>query len=82
MGMNDMYKLEPSRFNPGWWVCTDTVNLLVCTFKEGKFNETQKFTDLEGNDVYQSMDGVMAHIRIMREMSDWLAVNHPNIIFE
>jgi hypothetical protein len=82
MGMNDRYRLKPSRFNPGWWVCTDTVNLLVCTFEEGKFNETQKFTDLEGNDVYQSMDGVMAHIRTMREMSDWLAVNHPNIIFE
>lgn len=82
MGMNDRYKLEPSRFNPDWWVCTDTENLLVCTFREGKFNETQKFTDIEGTDVYQSMADVMAYVRVMREMSDWLAVNHPNIIFE
>lgn len=82
MGMNDRYRLEPSRFNPGWWVCTDTVNLLVCTFEESNFNGTQKFTDIEGKDAYQSMDDVMAYVRVMREMSDWLAVNHSNIIFK
>ena len=74
------YKLEPSQLKKGWWVCTDTENLLVCTFQEGKFNDTQKFTDLENEkDNYKSMDDVMAYLRVMREMSDWLAVNHYKI---
>lgn len=72
----DRYKLEPSQLKSGWWVCTDTENLLVCTFEEGQFNDTQKFTDLEGDDTFKSMDDVMAHLRVMREMSDWLAINH------
>jgi hypothetical protein len=75
------YKLEPSQLKEGWWVCTDTENLLVCTFEEKKFNETQKFTNLEGEDEkFPSMDAVMAHLRIMREMSDWLAQNHYKLV--
>ena len=75
------YKLEPSQLKEGWWVCTDTENLLVCTFQEGKFNETQKFSDLENEtDDYKSMDDVMAHLRVMREMSDWLAINHYKLV--
>lgn len=55
-------------------------NLLVCTFEEGRFNETQNFTDIDGNDEkLASMNDVMTHLRIMREMSDWLAVNHYKI---
>lgn len=74
------YRLEPSQLKEGWWVCTDTENLLVCTFQEGKFNETQKFANLEGEDEkFPSMDAVMAHLRIIREMSDWLAINHYKI---
>lgn len=73
------YKLEPSQLKSGWWVCTDTENLLVCTFEEGKFNDTQKFTELEDKE-YKSMDDVMANVRIMREMSDWLAINHYKIV--
>lgn len=74
------YKLEPSQTKSGWWVCTDTENLLVCIFEEKKFNETQKFTDINGNDEkFTSMNDVMAHLRVMREMSDWLAINHYKI---
>ena len=76
----DRYKLEPSQHKSGCWVCTDTENLLVCTFEEGRFNDTQKFTDLEGDDTFKSMDDVMAHLRVMREMSDWLAINHYKIV--
>ena len=80
--MKNKYKLEPSQLQSGWWVCTDTENLLVCTFEEGKFNDTQKFTDLEGDDTSKSMDDVMARLRIMREMSDWLAINHYQIVMK
>lgn len=78
--MKNRYKLELSQLKKGWWVCTDTENLLVCTFEEGRFNDTQKFTDLEGDDTFKSMDDVMAKVRIMREMSDWLAINHYKIV--
>lgn len=74
------YRLEPSQLKEGWWVCTDTENLLVCTFQEGKFNETQKYTSLhEEDEKFASMDAVMAHLRVMREMSDWLAANYYKI---
>ena len=63
----------------GWWVLTDTVNLVVITFEEGRFNETQKITQIEGGENYTSMNDVMAQVRIIREMSDWLAVNHYKI---
>lgn len=63
----------------GWWVLTDTVNLMVITFEEGRFNETQKITQIEGGENYTSMNDVMAQVRIIREMSDWLAINHYKI---
>ena len=63
----------------GWWVLTDTVNLVVITFEEGRFNETQKITPIEGGENYTLMNEVMAQVRIIREMSDWLAINHYKI---
>lgn len=78
--MNERFKIEPSQLHEGWWVCTDTENLLVCTFEEHRFNERQKFTNLEGEDeMFTSMEAVMNNLKIMREMSDWLAVNHYKI---
>lgn len=76
--MNDRFLLQPSKFMPGWWVLTDTVNLVVITFKEHRFNDTQKVTDIEGN-LFTSMSDVMTSIRVVREMSDWLAVHHYKI---
>ena len=75
----ERFRLERSQQIENWWVLTDTENLVVVRFQEGKFNETQKFTDLEGNDTFASLDEVMMKIRIMREMSDWLAINHYKI---
>ena len=51
---------------PGWWVVTDTDNLVVIRFKEHEFNETQEVTLLE-----ESAVSPMAIPRIMREMGDW-----------
>lgn len=77
--MKERFRLEKSQLKEGWWVLTDTENLVVITFEEGKFNETQRITQLEGSDNYTSMNDVMAQVRIIREMSDWLAVNHYKI---
>lgn len=77
--MKERFRIEKSQLKDGWWVLTDTVNLVVITFEEGKFNETQRITQLEGGDKYTSMNDVMAQVRIIREMSDWLAINHYKI---
>ena len=52
---------------------------MVITFEEGRFNETQKITQIEGGENYTSMNDVMAQVRIIREMSEWLAINHYKI---
>ena len=75
----ERFRLEKSQLTKGWWVLTDTVNLVVITFEEGRFNETQKITQIEGGENYTSMNDVMAQVRIIRKMSDWLAINHYKI---
>ena len=75
----ERFRLEKSQLKDGWWVLTDTVNLVVISFEEGRFNETQKITKLEGGENYTSMNEVMAQVRIIREMSDWLAIHHYKI---
>lgn len=60
-----------------WWVLTDVDNGIVCQFKEGEFNETQKFTIL--NDIPRPDAGELA--KLAAEMTDWLRDNHYEIIF-
>ena len=69
------YKLEKSE-TPGWFVVTDTENLVVIRFKEHEFNETQKVTLIDEDAV-----NLMALPRIMREMGDWLAAHHIDKVF-
>jgi hypothetical protein len=68
----DLQKLHKS----GYWVCTDTVNGVVCTFENHNFNENQKFSLIEGS----AIDA--AHIaEVMTEMGDWLRANHYGKVF-
>jgi hypothetical protein len=69
------YTIQESK-EPGWWVVTDTENLVVLKFQEHKFNETQKVTMLE--DCHLS---ALQLARIMREMSDWVAAHHIDKVF-
>lgn len=73
----ERFILQKSKKQKEGFVCTDTVNGLVCQFTSHKFNDTQKFTFLE--DVEQPDPLKIA--RILREMSDWLRENHYDIIF-
>ena len=67
------YLLQKSGLKPGALVCTDTGHLIVCTFENKRFNETQEFTMLEDF----KADDYMILARLLREMSDWLGTNHP-----
>lgn len=71
------YLLQKSEEDPLWWVLTDTEAQIVCRFKEGKFNETQKVTPL--NDISQY--DVFKLPQIATDMADWLRDNHYEIIF-
>lgn len=69
--------LQKSEKKKEGFVCTDTVNGLVCQFISHRFNDTQKFTFLENIE----RPDPLAIARILREMSDWLRENHYDIIF-
>lgn len=71
------YLLQKSDKRPLGWTLTDTENQIVCRFIEGQFNETQQITLLE--DAAPRM--VMEMPRIMREMAEWLAQNHYELVF-
>lgn len=82
------FKLEKSE-QPGWWVLTDTENLIVCKFKEHEFNETQQLSTLYEEDILKSdlksAANRLAHIAA--EMGDymfshWYSVAMPTPVHE
>ena len=70
------YILQHSNEHHDGWVCTDRENGVVCRFTEHRFNETSRTVFLE--DV-ENPDP-LAIARLMREMGDWLAENHREIL--
>ena len=72
------FKLERSQDLPGWWVLTDTENMVAIRFKENDFNNSQKVTILgEKQEVLDKL-GVNGLARVLREMADYLSINHYN----
>jgi hypothetical protein len=61
---------------PNHLVVTDQTNGIVIVFEKGKFNETQKITDLNNTNPADFM--VVA--RQMREVGEWLYQNHKDKI--
>ena len=75
------YELKKSTEKSNWWVCTDIQNLVVCKFEMHKFNETQKVSIIEESPIMVNNLGALGIAKILKEMGDWLVVNHPNIVF-
>lgn len=85
--MNNRFKLEKSKEQPGWWVLTDTKNLVVIKFEEHKYNETQKVYLLKESEMISSPDIETKLARIMREMGEymsthWYSVAMPTPVYE
>lgn len=72
----DRYKLDIGNA-PGEWVCTDLKHKIVCVFKDGAYNQTQKFTELDNETVDLGVDKLAT---IVREMSDWLLDHHRDLL--
>ena len=57
---------------------TDTENMVAIRFKENDFNNSQKVTILgEKQEVLDKL-GVNGLARVLREMADYLSINHYN----
>ena len=85
--MKNRFKLEKSKEQSGWWVLTDTENLVVIKFEEHKYNETQKVYLLKESEMISSPDIETKLARIMREMGEymythWYSIAMPTPVYE
>lgn len=64
---------------PGWWVLTDTENLVVLQFKEHDYNNSQKVTVLDESELLKDSEAAFKLARIMGEMGDYMARNHYHL---
>lgn len=71
------FVIAKSELKPNHWVCTDTENLIVCTFENKNFNDAQEFKTLEDF----NPENFMQLARFAREMGDWLRENHYDKVF-
>ena len=71
------YLLQKSDEDPLLWALVDTEEQIVCQFKEGDFNGSQRFTTLNDDCDYD-----FAKLpSIVRAMADWLRETHYEIMF-
>lgn len=61
---------------PGFWICTDPKNKIVCKFKHKDFNKTQHFTVLD-----DKPRGAIELATAARLMGDWLRKYHYSKLF-
>lgn len=72
---SERFILKPSQDDPLKWVVYDSQTRIVVTFREHEYNETVKMTPLED----LPLDPVKL-ARAAREISDWLAENHRDLL--
>ena len=74
------FSLCPDPENSDLLKCTDRENGVAVRFERGRFNDTQDFSFGGPKNESRLVDslGVLGIARVMREMGDWLAVNHPD----
>lgn len=71
------YLLQKSDKDPLWWALVDTVEQIVCQFKEGDFNGSQRVTTLNDDSDYD-----FAQLpATLCAMADWLRETHYEIMF-
>lgn len=63
---------------PHQWQCVDTDNGLTCTFEQGKFNETQRFSFSSASEIATN-ENADKIAKIVNDMNVYLRVNHYHI---
>lgn len=76
------FSLCPDPENPDLLKCTDCENGVAVRFERGRFNDTQDFSWGGPQNERRLLDslGVLGIAAIMREMGDWLAAHHPDVV--
>lgn len=58
-----------------WWLIAHKETAIIIEFEEKRFNETQKISELTPYNL-----DMMSFTRLMREVGEWLSINHRNLI--
>ena len=76
--------MQKSSTQPYGWVLTDTENLIVIRFEDGKFNETQNVVILDHSKLQALPRGKMATkaAKIMQAMGEWATRHHSSKAFD
>lgn len=79
------FRLEKSKEQDGWYVLTDTENMIVYKFQEHRFNETQRVTFLD--ETIHNRREAHEIARMLRESGDylfshWYSIAMPTPVFE
>lgn len=78
--MNKRFRLEKSTHRPGWWVLTDTVNLIVIRFEEHNYNDSRTITFLEDSPMERMSPEDLK--KAVRETADYMGRYHSSIALE
>ncbi len=68
----ERFTLQPFKHRPEYWICTDHIYGIVCTFEHYKFQQTQKYTFI--GDIHHFELSLLTEVGI--EMGNWLIENH------
>lgn len=68
----ERFTIKPAA-DPRSWEVTDHKMGIICTFEEGRFNDTQKITTTANKIATLS---VMELARVMRELGEWVFAHH------
>ena len=79
------FRLDKSTEQDGWYVLTDTENMIVYRFQEHRFNETQRVTFLD--ETIHNRREAHEIARMLREAGDylfshWYSIAMPTPVFE
>ena len=72
------FVLQRSKEREGWWVATDTATNIVLQFEQGNFKHTATITPIADLAGYSELSIATA----LRELGEWLAVYHGDLIKE
>ena len=71
---DEFFKLVKSDI-ANWWLVAHKETDIIIEFEEKRFNETQKISELT-----PIKFDLMSFTGLMREVGEWLAINHPKLI--
>lgn len=78
------YIMQKSSTRPKGWVLTDTENLVVVRFEDGKFNDTQKVSILDDSRLKDLPTSEIANkaAKIIQAMGDYVVRYHSSKAFD